>query len=268
MVLADTRILDSITQVHAGEHTVIIAASHGAEYAGYLGARLGARGLIFNDAGVGKDAAGISALPALEECGIAGATVDHDTARIGDGFDCAERGVISAVNATATACGCEVGQSAMACARAMHDADEPESSLGPTDQQVVLLDDGAVPVWGMDSLSLVEEEHAGTIVITGSHGERLAGERTGETYLPTPVAGATFFDAGPGIDGAGIGRLEVLDDRGIPAATINVDTAHIGDAQSAWETGRLSHINDEAIERGVRVGDDCRAFAVAVRAHL
>jgi SAM-dependent methyltransferase len=116
----DVRILDSVTQVHRGGHTVVLAASHGGEYAGHRAADLGARGVILHDAGVGKDGAGIGSLPALDDRGIAGATVGHDSARIGNGLDCARNGVISAVNRAAANRGCSTGEPALACALAMH----------------------------------------------------------------------------------------------------------------------------------------------------
>lgn len=283
MVLRDVRILDSVTQIRGGDHTVVLAASHGGEYAGHLAVKSGATGVILHDAGIGKNEAGIASLSTLEDRGIAGATVDHRSARIGDGIDCARNGVISAVNDTAAERGCEVRVPAIECAVAMHRAtpaafdDDAEASVdaamppgprfreGTEGTRVTRLEAGDPPVWGLDSLSLIDERHAGTIAITGSHGELLAGERDGETYLPTDVAGATFFDAGVGKDAAGIGRLETLASRGIPAAAVDVDTAHIGDARAAWRTGRFSHVNDVAASLGLEPGDSCRAFVAAIR---
>ena len=267
MVLHDVRVLDSVTQIHEDGHTVVVGASHGAEYAGYLAAKLGASGVVLNDAGVGMDDAGIGALPYLADLDIAAATVSHESARIGDGLDCLRRGAISAVNDVAADRGAVVGQSALECARAIH----PRRAVTPPDipdrtQSVTLLEDGDPPVWGFDSLSLVEAAHEGAIAITGSHGERLAGER--ESYLRTDVKAATFFDAGVGADGAGIGRLDTLEEREIPAGAVDVDSARIGDARSAWETGRLSHVNERAADCGVDPGADLPSFVAAVRRHL
>ena len=71
------------------------------------------RAAFFNDAGGGKDGAGISRLPALDVCGIAGATVSAMSARIGDGRDTYESGTISNVNACAAALGLHPDQSAV-----------------------------------------------------------------------------------------------------------------------------------------------------------
>ena len=95
-------IADSITRVGPeAAGAVVVNASHGGVYAAYLAAKLGAAAAIFNDAGVGRDRAGIGGLDYLEEFGIAAATVGHDTARIGDGADMMARGVVTHANALA-----------------------------------------------------------------------------------------------------------------------------------------------------------------------
>ncbi|MFD1526852.1 hypothetical protein, partial [Halolamina salina] len=110
MVLTHVRVLDSVTQLSAdAEPGVVVAASHGGAYAGYLAARAGVRGVILNDAGVGKGAAGVKTLPAFDEHGTPAATVAHDSARIGDGADTVRSGRISRANDTAAALGCSEG---------------------------------------------------------------------------------------------------------------------------------------------------------------
>jgi hypothetical protein len=66
-------------------------------YARAVAARL----YVFNDAGVGKDGAGIAALAELERDGIAAATVAHDSARIGEARDALDAGGVSQLNAPA-----------------------------------------------------------------------------------------------------------------------------------------------------------------------
>ncbi|MBC8240929.1 MAG: hypothetical protein H8E30_10700, partial [Alphaproteobacteria bacterium] len=105
---------------HVGQ--VLVCGSHGGVYAGYLAAKAGVRAVILNDAGGGLEDAGFSSLVYLDALGRPGATVSHDSARIGDGDDMAARGVISHINQTAAALGCAVGQSAGACAEAMRAA--------------------------------------------------------------------------------------------------------------------------------------------------
>lgn len=259
MVLTDIRLLDSVTQLSAdAPASVVVAASHGGSYAGYLAATAGVRGVVLNDAGIGKEEAGVATLPEFDEHGTPAATVAHDSARIGDGADSARSGRISRVNEAAAALGCSVGEPALDAAERMREAD-PAPTPEPRSSGRFELLDGEPAVWGMDSLSLIRPEDEGRIAITASHGARLAGER--ESYIAADVAGAVFNDAGGGKDGAGRSRLPVLDERGIPAATVAHDSARIGDARSAWETGVVSAINDAAADRGAAVGMDCRTFA-------
>lgn len=264
MTLTDVRLLDSVTQLDAPFAGVVVAGSHGGVYAGYLAARVGARGVVLSDAGVGTDDAGIGSLPYLDDLGVPAAAVAHESARIGDGADLAARGVVSHVNGAAAELGCTEGISALACAARMRegspvDGDPPEYGQGTT-----LLDDGDPPAWGMDSLSLIGPDHAGAIAITASHGARLAGER--ESYIAADVAAAAFNDAGVGADDAGISRLPVLAERSVPAVTVSADSARIGDARSAWETGVISHVNATASTLGVEAGENLQAFVERVRA--
>ena len=107
--------LDSASLV-LPEHkdAIVVTGSHG----GLLGDRpetalkYDVLGALYNDAGIGKDAAGISRLPALDARGIAAATVSAASARIGDARSTYEDGIISRVNARAAALGLREGISA------------------------------------------------------------------------------------------------------------------------------------------------------------
>ena len=262
-------VLDSVTKVtddHRGQ--VIIAASHGAEYAAYLAAKGGARAVILNDAGVGKDDAGISGLTYLDSLGIAAATISHRSARIGDGGDMMARGEISHVNAAAETLGCTPGQSCAACANRMRDASQATSSPPPqTETRTVLRGAPVEPeVWGLDSASLLLPEDSNHIVICGSHGEALGGKP--ETALRYDAVAAVFNDAGIGIDDAGLSRLPALDGRRIPAATVSADSARIGDARSIYEDGIVSRVNESAARLGAKPGIRTTDFVDCVIASL
>ena len=123
---------------------------------------------------------------------------------------------------------------------------------------------GEPEVWGLDSVSLVRPGDAGHIVVTGSHGALLGGEPA--NALKIPALAALFNDAGLGIDAAGISRLPALDDMGVAAAAVAADSARIGDARSAWQTGRLSHLNRLAERLGGEPGITTRAFVDLVLA--
>lgn len=97
-------LIDSITQITADMHgAVIISGSHGGvSSASYVvNAPKLPFAVFFNDAGVGKDAAGIQALKILEELGVMAFAYGHDSARIGQAQDGLDHGVITHVNAVA-----------------------------------------------------------------------------------------------------------------------------------------------------------------------
>jgi len=263
------KVIDSITRLtDADRGHVVVAGSHGAEYAAYLAAKGDARGVILNDAGVGKDDAGISGLAYLEGLGMAAATVSHRSARIGDGDDMMARGRISHVNPTASALGCAPGQSCRECAELMREGSAPTKTPPPQSENRILLraEPGAPEVWALDSASLVAPEDARRILAIGSHGEALGGKP--ETALKYDALAAVFSDAGIGIDDAGISRLPALDGRGIPAATVSADSARIGDGRSIFADGRLSRVNATAAALGAMPGMRTTEFVDCVIASL
>jgi hypothetical protein len=254
------QVADSITKLGPEfRGTVLVTGSHGGSYCGYLAALAGLRGAIFNDAGVGLDSAGIGALEYLQRLGIAAAAVAHTSARIGDGADILGRGQISHCNATASTLGCAVGQACREAAEAMQRGKVFEGDAPAYLETRKLLREAPVTVIACDSASLVKPDDADAIIITGSHGGRLAG-RPGYG-LAVQARGAVFNDAGVGIDMAGVQRLEILNKAAVPAVTVDAMTARIGDAGSAWESGIISHINVQAAKRGVTVGMTVPTFA-------
>jgi hypothetical protein len=122
---------DSVTTLGDVRGKVLVAGSHGGIVAAYLGANAGAHALILNDAGVGKDRAGIAGLAWLEAIGMAAATVDCMSARIGDGADTLAHGVISHANSCAAACGVVAGQSCREAAERLLKAAAPHSKPPP-----------------------------------------------------------------------------------------------------------------------------------------
>ncbi len=255
------RVHDSITKLDASDAgAVVIAASHGGRYCGYRAAKARVRGVIFSDAAVGLEEAGIGALGYLDALEIPAATVDYRTARIGDGGDLAARGTISFCNAAATALGCKPGDTAFECAEKLLEADPPHR-MPPVyeEARTLLLERPRMPkVWGLDSNSLVTNDDAGSIVVTGSHGGILGGRP--ETALRIDALAAVYNDAGVGIDNAGISRLEPLDERGVAAVTVDARTARIGDARSTWASGKISHANALAKAYGAQPGMTVPAF--------
>jgi hypothetical protein len=99
-------LVDSITEaVGSGAGCVVVSGSHGGTSAGHFARQARPALVVFNDAGVGKDSAGIAALPVLQAAGIAACTVAHTSARIGEAASTLEDGVISQANPAAGALG-------------------------------------------------------------------------------------------------------------------------------------------------------------------
>jgi hypothetical protein len=253
---APIAVVDSITKLDASHRgAVVVAGSHGGLYCGWLASAAGVRGVALNDAGVGREAAGIAALAQLDGVGIAAVTIAHDSARIGDGADMLRRGRVSHVNATAAALGCAVGAELGSCVQSLRMAPQPTGVLPPvTEGRFVLAGPASfgVEVAGVDSASLVEAGDRDRIVVTGSHGGLLGGQP--QAAIRHPCLAAAFNDAGGGADDAGYGRLPVLDGMGIPAVTVSHMSARIGDARSSWATGVVSAANRLAFAAGVRKG--------------
>ena len=97
-------VVDSVSLVRPEDRRqIVVTGSHGALLGGRPDHVLDADvfAVFFNDAGGGKDEAGFSRLPSLDERAIAGATVSCHTARIGDGRSTYDTGVLSRINETA-----------------------------------------------------------------------------------------------------------------------------------------------------------------------
>jgi len=255
----------SITKIgdeHVGQ--VVIAASHGGVYAGFCAAVGRVRAVILNDAGVGRDRAGIGSLDYLNSLGIAAATADGRSCRIGDGDDMQATGIISFVNDAAAAWGCAPGQTVLACADRLRAAHLCTAPVPPrAESRYVARDNpGEVRVVVMDSVSLVQPADAGAIVISASHGGLLGGDPA--SALKVDALAAVYCDAGFGKDRAGVTRLPALDRRGIAAATVSAESARIGDGQSVYEDGVLSSVNEASASLGIAVGDSVKEFIAKI----
>jgi hypothetical protein len=104
------RLVDSITEaVGRGQGEVVVSGSHGGLSAARFALDARPHAVVFNDAGIGKDGAGIAALAWLQPHGIAALAVAHDSARIGEAASTLDDGVISHLNAAAAGLGAAAG---------------------------------------------------------------------------------------------------------------------------------------------------------------
>lgn len=105
------RLVDSITELGPSDAGCIaISGSHG----GLSSARYALAAQpwlsVFNDAGVGKDEAGIAGLHILQQLGLAALAVSHSSACIGLAESTWREGVVSHLNATAADLGFVTGR--------------------------------------------------------------------------------------------------------------------------------------------------------------
>ena len=233
----------------------------GGEYNAFHAAKWGIRGVVLNDAGVGKNEAGIKGLPYLDRIDLPAATADAATCHIADAEHMLDHGTISHVNAAARRLGCAVGQTVRACAERMTTASivtTPPPEISGGKRYLVRNESGEPRVICLDAAPLLEPADAGQIVITGSHAAMFRGRPDG---VVGPEVRAIFFsDAGVGLDNAGIARLADLDKRDMPAATASAASAPIGDARAILRDGIISHANAAATRLGAGQGMSVHDF--------
>ena len=260
-------VLDSVTHLDAQHKGAVgYCGSHAGIYAAYYAASKGIAAVILNDAGIGRERAGVAGLTLLEKLDVPAAAISHLSARIGDGQDGVARGILSTVNGPAAKLGLKPG---MAC----HDAlallvlASPSPSLKPEpiqESRFELPEAGGngVKVIVMDSISLVTSQDDGHVIVAASHGGALGGKP--EMAIKHPVFAAVCNDADRGIDNAGTTRLPALDQRDIAAACASAFSSRIGDGRSLWEDGYISAVNETACKHGGRVGQSTKQFVAAM----
>jgi hypothetical protein len=251
--------VDSVNYLDStARQKVVIASSHGGIYAAYKAAASGARAVILNDAGVGRHNAGIACLEYCQDIGMAAAVVSHDSARIGVALDMYERGIISHSNAIAEEAGCTPSMKCAGAAARLREAPVPFGKPPAYEEVRFLICEDRPRIVCIDSASLVKEGDAGQIVVTGSHGGLIGGQRSKAFNVDALLA--VFNDAGVGIDRAGIGRLNPLDEMGIAAVTAAHTSARIGDSRSTYHDGIISHANQRAMKLGAFCGAPVKDF--------
>jgi hypothetical protein len=243
---------------------VLVSGSYGGEYNAFHAGKWGIRGVILNDAGVGKNGAGIRGLAYLDRVGLPAATADARTCHIGDAEHMLAHGTVSHVNDAARALNCRPGESVRDCAERLRAAPIVATSMPEVHggRRVMIRSAPAPAIVCLDAAPLLEEGDAGAIVITGSHAALFRGKP--DNVIKPAVRAIFFSDAGVGLDRAGIARLPTLDQRGIAAGCASADSAEIGDAQSIYRDGVLSHVNDTAARLGARAGMRVEDFVTAL----
>jgi len=258
-------VTDSLTfcDARVGGGDVIIGGSFAGALAFAFALERGVRALVGHEAGLGKDAAGISGLPFADGFGVPAAAVETFSARIGDGASVAE-GVVAHVNERARALGVAPGQRAREAAHRLLKAPgllQPQPGLVDRVPRVVEECAGGRVVL-VASMAFAERAHARDVLCAGSHGGRVNVPR----LLEVRPRGAIFNDAGMARDRSGIDGLPLLDPVGVAAVAVAAMSARIGDPASAWETGVVSAVNATAARAGVAIGMPVRDAALRILA--
>lgn len=110
------------TYAEHNKNDVVIDGSHFGVNSAKMAANAGVKGRVGNDAGIGKNNAGIAGLDILEKAGIPGAAVSAMSAKIGVGISTWETGKVSTVNETAKKLGIKLGMTTKQAAEIMFQA--------------------------------------------------------------------------------------------------------------------------------------------------
>jgi hypothetical protein len=229
---------------------VLICGSHGAPCATQLAIWLRPRGIICHDAGIGKAEGGVAGLKLLDVYLLPGATVSGETARISDGRDMYENGIISRVNRAAAGLGLKSGISTKDAANLML-TKEP-SPVAPAKRQILVQTSENGKVYACDTVKYVDERIEGSVLVMGSHAAPAMASYIFD--LKFRLAGVITNDAGMSKDRSGVAGLATLDQASVPAAAVSVHSARMGDAQATYHDGVISAVNRTAKAAGVVIG--------------
>ena len=256
------RLFNSITDATTEDEGVIaISGSHGGMYPAGVASSVGLRAVLFNDAGIGFEQAGVGGVLALDQFGMAAAALDCQSCLIGSAEDARDNGIVSVSNQTALRFGVEVGMQARDAARALEAAPQSSYRMTPPVESQTIVQPERGPIHLLDSASVVTSELDGAIIITGSHGALIGGDPA--RALKAKAHAAVFSDAGFGKDDIGVTRLAALEEKSIAAVTASHLTSRIGDARSIYDTGVVSAANGLAGKIGAKVGLSVKAFMLA-----
>ncbi|KPQ05690.1 MAG: impB/mucB/samB family [Rhodobacteraceae bacterium HLUCCA12] len=236
---------------------VLICGSHGAACATQLLAWVRPRGVIVHDAGIGRDRGGVSGLKLLDAYMIPGAAVEGMSARISDGRNMYEDGILSAVNGSAALMGISPGMPVRDAARILLDHNPvPRPNAH---RQICVHRDALGAVFALDTVKYADDRIAGGVLCMGSHAARAMADYVRE--MSYPLAGVITNDAGRARDDSGIEGLGLLDASAMPACAVSVQTARMGDARATYFDGRISALNRTAAALGIKEGDSARSAA-------
>lgn len=263
-------LLDSLGDLQANNTSpILVCGSHcggNRELAAHV-KKCHVQAVFLNCAGIGKNKAGIRGLIHYEAEGVLACAVDHYSAEIGISNETWENGCISHTNTQAEAMGIEIGDSVKEAVAKIVDRIKPPSSTQKSKQvespgKNAVQDNSSkadlkkqrqtqvdgVDITVTDSITFLNKNNAGDIVVCGSHGGLSAGH-----YAQKHKVKAVFFnDAGIGKNNAGVKSLEFLSDAGILACTVDCMSAEIFNGQDVLANGIVSVCNQLATTQKIK----------------
>ena len=262
-------LLDSLGDLQPDNtNSILVCASHcggSRELAAYV-KNCHVKAVFLNNAGVGKNHAGIKGLAYYEAENVLACAVHHDSAEIGISSDTWATGIVSHINTQAEIAGIQIGDSVQeAVAKIINNIkqltthsnsakespaenDEKDSgSKSELKKQLRTQIDG-VNITVTDSITFLNESNAGDIVVCGSHGGLSAGGYAQKRHVK-----AVFFnDAGIGKNNAGVKSLESLSEAGIPACAVDCMSAEIFNGQDMLDNGIITVCNQLAKAQNIK----------------
>ena len=262
-------LLDSLGDLNADNASpILVCASHCGDNGAFARKvkNCHVKAVFLNNAGIGKNQAGISGLAHYEAENILACAVDHNSAEIGVARDTWESGIISHINTLAKDAGIQIGDSVQeAVSKIINNIDLPSSTqnnenfespinekkedtgkVDPKKQTQTQID--GVNITVTDSITFLNENNAGDIVVCGSHGGVSAGH-----YAQKHRVKAVFFnDAGIGKNRAGVKSLDSLSDARILACTVDCMSAEIFNGQDILDNGIITVCNQLAKSKNIK----------------
>jgi hypothetical protein len=238
---------------------VVVNASYSGVYCARLVSRHAPKAAIGVDCGIGKDGAGIAGLWFYEALGIPAAAAGIADVELGNGEDLYRSGKISRVNELARLIGVEEGMPVREAALMMLDAaDKPVLEEQGVDRLVVETSPEGRSVVCIDSIADASpEDYEKNVLCTAGHtGRSVIGYIT--DFRPW---GFICSDGGRGKNDSGLVALWAVEEQGIAGATVDANTARMGDGRSTYFDGVISACNEPARRKGVEVGQTAKEAA-------
>ena len=225
------------------------------------------KAVFLNNAGVGKNQSGIRGLTHYEAENILACAVDHNSAEIGIARDTWESGTISHTSTQAEAVGIQINDSVKeAVAKISNSIKLPSSTQKSKNFETPIQNEvkdnnskqdfkkqtqtqiDGVGITVTDSITFLNQNNSGDIVVCGSHGGLSAGD-----YAQKHSVKAVFFnDAGMGKNNAGVKSLESLSNAGILACAVDCMSAEIFNGQDILANGIITICNQLAKARNIK----------------